>query len=134
MTLYTPRPWNDDDRDTRDYISYYSVNYEEYVPVYKIMKEYLDEEKAKIYNIDTSKNIANAFENMWEELWENSSVCSSNFSGDYSRSDNLNDYIDEEDALSSPMMSDTENDDVVEDKPNENADETIEKTSKFIYM
>jgi hypothetical protein len=139
MTSYTPRPWNDDDRDIHDYISYYSEDYEEYIPIYKIMKEYLDEEKERIYNIDSSIDYVNAFENMWQDLWENSSICSSNYSYTYN-GDCYSDYSNEHDyeleTLSSPVLSDTENDENIVDevKVNENVDETISVTSKFYYI
>lgn len=47
--MTTRYQWNDDDRKN-DYISYYDNKEEEYVPVYKILKEMYDEDKAKLYN------------------------------------------------------------------------------------
>lgn len=46
--------WNDDDRKN-DYISYYNRKEEEYVPVYKILKEMYDEDKANLYIYDTEE-------------------------------------------------------------------------------
>lgn len=46
--------WNDDDRKN-DYISYHDTKEEEYVPVYKILKEMYDEDKAKLYIYDTEE-------------------------------------------------------------------------------
>jgi hypothetical protein len=48
--------WVDDERDTRNYIRYYTEKKDEnidYVPVYKIMKEYYDEEKNAIYRSES---------------------------------------------------------------------------------
>ena len=46
--------WNDDDRKN-DYISYYDRKEDEYVPVYKILKEMYDEDKANLYIYDTEE-------------------------------------------------------------------------------
>jgi hypothetical protein len=130
MTSYTPRPWNDDERDIHDYISYHNGNNEKYIPVYQIMKEYYDEEKERIYNIDLSKEYTNAFECIWEEYWESTRYFNGYYS-DYSN-DNLSDYSD--DVLTTPVISDTEKDEVREDKKDESQEETISTQSKFYYI
>lgn len=52
--MTTRYQWNDDDRKN-DYISYYDRKEEEYVPVYKILKEMYDEDKANLYIYDTEE-------------------------------------------------------------------------------
>lgn len=48
---YVPREWNDDDR-VNDYISYHYEDSEQHVPVFKILKEMYDEDKAALYCYD----------------------------------------------------------------------------------
>jgi hypothetical protein len=51
---FVPRyPWNDDERDTSSYIQYYSQCHEaeeveEYIPTYRIMKEYYQEQQREM--------------------------------------------------------------------------------------
>lgn len=52
--MTTRYQWNDDDRKN-DYISYHDINEEEYVPVYKILKQMYDEDKANLYIYDTEE-------------------------------------------------------------------------------
>lgn len=51
------RYWNDDERDTSDLYDIYKnkkreavkMEYDEYIPIYKIIKEFYDEEKEALY-------------------------------------------------------------------------------------
>jgi hypothetical protein len=52
--MATLRYWNDDDRKN-DYITYYDNKEEEHVPVYKILKEMYDEDKANLYIYDSEE-------------------------------------------------------------------------------
>lgn len=52
--MSTLRYWQDDDRKS-DYITYYHDKEEEYVPVYKILKEMYDEDKANLYIYDSEE-------------------------------------------------------------------------------
>lgn len=55
---YMSRQWNDDDRNTKDYISYYTEECFEYVHVWKILKEMYDEDKCNLYIHDSYGHFA----------------------------------------------------------------------------
>lgn len=68
---YVPRNWNDDDR-YNDYISYHYNNEPEYVPVYKVLKEMYDEDKAKLYQYDLEEEYLYKYgELLYEEVYVN---------------------------------------------------------------
>ena len=80
LTSYTYTPsyhWNDDDRDTKDIITYYddriSSYKDEYIPVYQIMKEYYDEQKYELCsnssqeNSNYQSNYKSNYKYCWEE-------------------------------------------------------------------
>lgn len=58
-SCYVPRfPWNDDERSTTGYVpTRHEYNgedkYIEYIPVFKVMKEYYDEEKKALYRYNS---------------------------------------------------------------------------------
>lgn len=111
---YTPRPWNDDDRNIHDHISYSSGSYQEHIPVYKILKEMYDEDKARIYWIDSEKEHNDAMEQMWDDYY-----------------DDVEDYVDNVPTTpTNPTMSDGEYD--TDYVPSD--DETITVQSKFCYI
>jgi hypothetical protein len=57
MSFVPKFPWNDDERDTSSYIQYYSQCHEakeveEYIPTYRIMKEYFQEQQREMFGCD----------------------------------------------------------------------------------
>lgn len=91
LTSYTYTPsyhWNDDDRDTKDIITYYddriSSRKDEYIPVYQIMKEYYDEQKYELCSNSSQENFN--YKYCWEEYESDTdretefSIDASNFS------------------------------------------------------
>lgn len=68
---YVPREWNDDDR-YNDYISYLYEDTLQYVPVYKLLKEMYDEEKAKLYQYDLDEEYLYKYgELLYDEVYTN---------------------------------------------------------------
>lgn len=68
---YVPREWNDDDR-VNDYISYHYNDTPPHVPVYTILKEMYDEDKARLYHYDLEEEYAFRYgEALYEEVYEN---------------------------------------------------------------
>ena len=84
--------WNDDDRDTSDIYDIYKkhelITDEEYIPVYKIIKQLYDDDKYGLYiqNIDCESNF-----NLKHDEYL------SDYSHDYSDNDELEDDINFED-------------------------------------
>lgn len=67
---YVPREWNDDDR-VNDYISYHYDDTVPHVPVYKILKEMYDEDKAKLYHYDLEEEYIQRYgEVLFEDIYE----------------------------------------------------------------
>lgn len=130
---YVSREWNDDDRG-RDYISYNYTDSGLYVPVFTILKEMYDEDKAKLYEYDLDEEYNYLYgEYLYDEVYSNEF-----YSDDY-----YNDVY-------SPIQSDTEgmnetddeeNDDKVDasveevDTPKKQAEPIKEPDQgKFIYL
>lgn len=127
--------WNDDDRKN-DYISYYDRKEEEYVPIYKILKEMYDEDKANLYIYDTEE----------EYQYKYGQFCFDKYCEYYSEyyTEYYSMYVDNHDNISSNVDSDTYDDDIVQNnnaieaeiENNNNEEqqqgECIDK-SKFMY-
>jgi hypothetical protein len=138
--------WNDDDRKN-DYISYYHRKDEEYVPVYKILKEMYDEDKANLYIYDTEEEYQykygqyyfNRYCDYYDECYSPSNLDDIN-TDDTNTYDNdgedISDHVVETDDIVEENRNDVEkveqveHDDSVEAQQVECIDET---KSKFIY-
>lgn len=130
---YVPRNWNDDDR-YNDYISYHCNSEPEYVPVYKLLKEMYDEDKANLYQYDLEEEYLYKYgELLYEEVYAN---------GFYEElySDYYDIYSETSGAVSDVEASDNE-----EDRQDKNLDDNYDEAkmndedndtyqSKFIYL
>jgi hypothetical protein len=76
MPAYQPSyHWNDDERDTKDYLQYYEDRDDlrqiwcEHVPVFRILKELYDEEKTTLYR---SGSVSSQTESdIYDIVWSN---------------------------------------------------------------
>jgi hypothetical protein len=115
---YVPREWNDDDR-YNDYISYHYVDTPQHIPVYKILKEMYDEDKARLYQYDLEEEYLHKYgELLYDEVYTN---------GFYEEL-----YSDDYDIYSetSGIVSDSDVEDYCQDT--ENSTENTDKTKKDV--
>lgn len=119
---YVPREWNDDDR-YNDYISYHYDDTPQHVPVYKILKEMYDEDKARLYQYDLEEEYLYKYgELLYDEVYTN---------GFYEEL--YSDYYDIY-SETSGIMSDTDviEDTDVEDYRQESTEKTKEDTTVVV--
>lgn len=75
-SMYVPRfPWNDDERSTKGYVPTYhdydkEDKYTEYIPVFKVMKEYYDEEKRALYRSNSWSSFGESEDMEYEHVNE----------------------------------------------------------------
>lgn len=117
MPEYIPSyHWNDDERDTKDYLQYYDDRVQsrqiwcEHVPVFKIMKELYDEEKNALYRSDSMSSQTDS------EIYDVNSYLWSNDREEYCYSDEAS--VSEDDTVTLPQ-----NEDVIE----------VSTQNKFMY-
>ena len=141
-TSYRRHEWNDDERKN-DYIPYHSDDYFEYIPVYKILKEMYDEDKAALY----CYNAEDEFNYKYCECLYDDMYLYSDYYDTYSETSNSTVETDvEEDNASEGEETDQDvnqnvNQNVKQvsettnDADHEKTDETeISCQSKFIYL
>lgn len=93
---YVPREWNDDERG-RDYISYNYTDTGLYVPVFKILKEMYDEDKAKLYEYDLEEEYNYLYgEYLYDELYSNN-YCSDYYNDVYCQANSDTERVDDSD-------------------------------------
>jgi hypothetical protein len=135
VVSYSRREWNDDDR-VNDYISYHYDQSEVYVPVYKILKEMYDEEKANLYIYDVEEEYIYMYgtyyyEKYYEMLSDYYEIYSMSSVVDSDSENEEDDYITDEDKSNVSMKKD---DDTIIDKVDEEETSMSTETNKFIYI
>lgn len=110
--------WNDDERDTKDYLQYYEDRigdkspWVDYIPVYKVLKELYDDEKKALYHYDSLSS---------DEYEENDY-----FSEDTNSNGTEDMHLSDDDVIEQPQVQNLTND-------KENQDVPEVSTSKFMY-
>lgn len=138
MKSYVPRKWNDDDR-YNDYISYHYNDESEYVPVFKVLKEMYDEDKANLYQYDLEEEYLYKYgELLYEEVYANGfyEELYSDYYDIYSETSGV--VSDEEGGESfepSDIDEDRQDRNIYEQEEGKTVDEGNEPyQSKFIYL
>lgn len=133
--------WNDDDR-VNDYISYHYDQKEDYIPVYKLLKEMYDEDKKNLYIYDAEEEYRYIYGECYYEKYQTNYY---EMLSDYYEIYSVSSVVDseEDDAGMSdvdwdicPKIPEDVNEVVEDDVKNKRTDEEIVSlnSNKFIYI